>query len=126
MPLVKRVAYAFESLRTIRSITARSKGSRDRNELLDSVAVLSTVVPDGAGRYENCSEDIGWHGRKDVHNQTCTMPHFPCLVDDTRSRRALNASWRRWKEMDESGGENDPRAEVLAHEEEDGAARDSY
>ena len=43
----------------------------------------------------------------------------------TGSRRALNASWRRWKEMDESGGENsDPRAEVLAHEEED--ARDSY
>ena len=42
----------------------------------------------------------------------------------TGSRRALNASWRRWKGMDEGGGENDPRAEVLAHEEED--AQDSY
>ena len=74
------------------------------------------IRPDFAGRGERRSEDFALHERRDVHNQTCPMPHFPRHVDDW----VKESLGRILEEMDESAGEDDPRDEVLAHEEDSG------
>ena len=48
------------------------------------------------------------------------MPRFPCFVDDW-AKKSLKCILEVMGEID---GENDPRAEVLVHEEED--ARDLH